>query len=812
MTAQYKPYKDQDDFDDQLDGNNWADQDRGSVQIFDRSSPPKSKRTLIAGAMAIALMAVLFGVLIGYFAHSQHSECKRRVSVALYSVMDEDPTIRRKILKEVDGTKIMNTVGKLTRNTRLAGKKESVSSANYIKNKWKRYGLKTEIKDYNVLLNYAKVGASNQVQIISDNGTVAFSADSVTLKGSEHKLEFEMSPIAAYSKSGNVTAELVYAEYCFPSALKVLQKRFKINVAGKILICRQLKDVALQEVVKGAEDAGAVGVLFYIDPHDTDAVTQKSRVPDDAVGMTNARFALQFYGDPLTPGYPALKFTHRMKLDSVAMPKILVQPISSSDARNILGKMGGVKVPMYWSGGFKIEYRLGPGFEDPNLKLKIVVRNEMKRAIIKNVIGTIKGRVEPDRYIIFGAHRDSWRFGAIDNAGGTAIVDEVARVFGKLVKSGWQPRRTIIFASWDANLYGLIGSTEWIEEYFKILRERAIAYVNADSVVVGTEAIVASGSPLLQNAVFNATKEVPNPGVRKKNLKTVYDAWLNYEFRHRDMDTMVFKEYARNRSKDIASGRNVGAGLLTGYLNSVTEQKIPQYTHPAEISDWQPFVQKVGIPIVQLNYYGQSKNHPVHKYETKYDTFNRLKALDPGFKCHEAIAKVYGELIRNLADSLFIPFNLLDYVQDISETFVHHANVKYTTWLHRGIDIALVEKALKNFTNAAFLFHLKQELMQIVNPMGIRELNDQMHLLERTFSEVNYLPKNLLKRALEMAIRNETRSSDENILDTFSPGITGLLATLANDPKVDDDWEVFRIYHSILVYTIQSAASALISF
>ncbi|KAG1657746.1 N-acetylated-alpha-linked acidic dipeptidase 2 [Nymphon striatum] len=807
MTAQYKPYKDQEDFDEDQNDDNWGD--RGRVEIFDKSPAPRSKRSLIIGGIAIAVIAVLVGVMIGYFGHTRHSSCKYRWSVALHSIMEADPSIRKKIIDEVSADEIKTTIRHATKTTRIAGFPESEPFVRYLKDKWDGYGIETEIKSYNVLLNYAQVGKPNKVQILKEE-TVVYNAGSITINGSKRRYVAEMDPIAAYSKSGEVISH-VYGEYCFPNTLEGLQKIHKVSINGTILICRQLRDNIVEKAVRAAENFGAAGVLFYMDPKDIGRVPAKSKIPSDAVGMTNARYTPELFGDPLTPGYPSLDFTYRMDQKDVNLPKILVQPISADDAYNILKLMGGVKAMKHWEGGFNIDYNLGPGFIDKKMKLKMTINNVYQNATIKNVIGTIKGFVEPDRYVVIGGHHDSWRYGAIDNAGGIAVISELVRVYGKLVQDGWKPRRTIIFASWDANGFGRIGSTEWVEENLKILKERAIAYLNVDSVVTGTDAMVVSGSTLLMNAAFNATREVANPDENAPE-DTVYKQWLSYNDETRDIDSMIFSMYAESHVEAIAEGKHEGAGLLSTLLKSATDPRIPHYGNLVEVSDWQPFLKNLGVPVLAITYLGEAKNHTIHRYDTKYDTFENLQKIDRSFKYHKAVTQVYGEILRNLADNLFIPFNLLDYAQHIHEFFLYQAINEKSKWLQNGIDIDILSNTLNNFTNAALMLHIQQELAVLSNPMAIRKVNDQLLLLERTFLDVNFLPKDSIARALNIAMGNVSNlsSNQDNaaLLDIVSSGLNGVLTTLSYRP-FKSDWDLFRMYYSIVVSTLQSAIKAL---
>ncbi|XP_030854989.1 N-acetylated-alpha-linked acidic dipeptidase 2-like [Strongylocentrotus purpuratus] len=198
---------------------------------------------------------------------------------------------------------------------------------------------------------------------------------------------------------------------------------------------------------------------------------------------------------------------YRLNDSDTSLPTIPVHPIGYGDAQHLLSELGGDEVQDTWKGGLNITYRYGPGFTNPNRKVKMSIHTSREIRTIYNVIGVINGAVEPDRYVLLGNHRDAWVYGAVDPSSGTAVLMESARVYSQMIKKGWRPRRSVMFCSWGAEEYGLLGSTEFVEEYQKILGERAVAYINIDSAVVGNYSFVAKATPLLQQAIMDATKK-----------------------------------------------------------------------------------------------------------------------------------------------------------------------------------------------------------------------------------------------------------------------------------------------------------------
>eukprot|EP00057_Strongylocentrotus_purpuratus_P011968 XP_011666442.1 PREDICTED: putative N-acetylated-alpha-linked acidic dipeptidase [Strongylocentrotus purpuratus] len=267
---------------------------------------------------------------------------------------------------------------------------------------------------------------------------------------------------------------------------------------------------------------------------------------------------------------------------------------------------------------------------------------------IYNVIGVINGAVEPDRYVLLGNHRDAWVYGAVDPSSGTGILMETTRVYSQMLKIGWRPRRSVMFCSWGAEEYGLVGSTEFVEEYQKILGERAVAYINIDSAVVGNFTFGARATPLLQQAVWDAAKKVPDGETQERSA---YDVWLE-------------------RVPDPRTGTPFTAGIGSG-------------------SDYAPFMHRIGVPSTDLLYVydfirlGLS-SYPV--YHSVYETFYYVKNfLDRNFWRHLTVARVYLELSRDLADSVILPFGCADYAAKLQQA---------AQGLERNFGVKLTQKGI----------------------------------------------------------------------------------------------------------------------
>ena len=319
------------------------------------------------------------------------------------------------------------------------------------------------------------------------------------------------------------------------------------------------------------------------------------------------------------------------------------------------------------------------------------VHNKLVNRTIYNVIGYIRGNVEPDRYVMIGNHRDSWVDGAIDAAGGTGALLELSKVYGDLLKEGWRPRRTIMFCSWGAEEFNLMGSTEWLEEHIKLIQARSVAYINTDIVAVGNASASVASSPLLYQVIFNATKQVQHPNGEKE---TVYDRWHSTFPISRNYTDMLFGKKNERESADyldlerehhfsrqfensptIDYTEPAVGSLLSSYINSAMVRIRPRVRPLDMRSAAAPFFTSAGVPALEITYVPTPKNaesisSTYSLIHTQYDTIDLIDTFDKSYACHRAVTQTLGEVVRNLADSLFLPFNLLDYAQVLRDMYL----------------------------------------------------------------------------------------------------------------------------------------------
>jgi N-acetylated-alpha-linked acidic dipeptidase len=325
----------------------------------------------------------------------------------------------------------------------------------------------------------------------------------------------------AYSASGDVTGGVVYANYGTKADFAKL-KEWGIDCTGKVVLCRYGGNFRGYKA-KFAEDAGAAALVIFTDP--ADSGTTKGKVwpeggwANDTCVQRGSILANEQPGDPTTPFEPSTPGCPRRDMAASGLPRIPVQPVGYAAAAEIVRRMQGKPVPAdsAWKGGLPFEYRLDGG-DALQVRVKVVQDRALRRTA--NVVGMIPGAVNPDEYVIIGCHHDAWCFGAADPLAGTIVLMECARSFAEAARAGDRPARTVVFAAWGAEEFGIIGSTEWVEGHRDRLLRGAVAYVNLDMASMGPN-FGASCSPSLREAILGATVRVQQ--ARGAANETVYD-------------------------------------------------------------------------------------------------------------------------------------------------------------------------------------------------------------------------------------------------------------------------------------------------
>src|SRR5580698_8623644 len=407
----------------------------------------------------------------------------------------------------------------LTQAPHMAGTPEDKATADYVAQKFRDAGLDTEIVEYRVWMNYP---AEIRVDVTAPAGVTMHGPTREHVVGDPFQDDPRVvTPFNSMSPSGDVETEVVYANYGSPDDFQKLEQ-MKIDVRGKIVLVRYGQNFRGVKAFV-AQEHGAAGVLIYSDPSDDgwrhgDKYPQGPWRPDTGVQRGSIGYMFQFPGDPTTPGIasvPSLPDSKRTPPDqSTQLPKIPTTPISYADAWPILEHLGGPDSPREWQGSLPFTYHVGPG----PVKVKMHLKQDYQFRTIWDVIGRIPGSEASNEWVVAGNHRDAWVYGAVDPNSGTAAMLESVHGIGELLKSGWRPKRTLIFASWDGEEEGLMGSTEWVEQHESEM-ENAAAYFNMDVGVSGPK-FGASAVPSLKQFVRDVTKVVPSP-----KGGTVYEAW-----------------------------------------------------------------------------------------------------------------------------------------------------------------------------------------------------------------------------------------------------------------------------------------------
>lgn len=437
-----------------------------------------------------------------------------------------------------------------------------------------------------------------------------------------------LPPYHAYGADGDVTAPLVYVNFGMPDDYKDLARR-NIDVKGKIVIVRYGQGWRGLKP-KLAQEHGAVGCLIYSDPHEDgyfagDAYPKGGFRPSQGVQRGSVLDLPVAPGDPLTPNVGATKNAKRLKIEQAkTILKIPVMPISYGDAQPLLAALGGPVAPAQWRGALPITYHVGPGPAQVHLS----IQSDWTTKPIYNVIAKIPGAVSPDEWVVRGNHRDGWVFGAGDPLSGHGVMMAEAKAIGVLLKGGWRPQRTLVYASWDGEEPGLLGSTEWAEGHAEELQRKAVVYINSDGTTRGFLSV--GGSHSLQRLVNEVAKDVKDPetGV---SVKARLDA------------LSMVKGYAKSATsadKDDAKLALAGDDFTLGALGSG--------------SDFTPFLQHLGVTTLNLGYGGEDDTDGV--YHSNYDSFDHYSRFgDPGFVYGVTAAQTIGRLVLRIADAGVLP-------------------------------------------------------------------------------------------------------------------------------------------------------------
>ncbi len=502
-------------------------------------------------------------------------------------------------------------------------------NADVIASLFRSWGYQTSIEEFQVLFPTPR---KRVVELIAPERFTAKLFEPAIPQDATSGQSNEQLPVYnAYSIDGDVTGDLVYVNYGVPADYEQLDQR-GVDVKGKIVIARYggswrgIKP-------KVAAEHGAIGCIIYSDPRD-DGYFQGDVYPKGAYRSENGAqrgsvMDMPIHpGDPLTPGVGATAKAKRLERnDTGVLTKIPVLPISYSDALPLLRALAGPVAPPDWRGALPITYHIGPGPARVHLQLEF----DWKLVPARDIIARLPGTDRADQWIIRGNHHDAWVNGAMDPISGQVAMLEEARAVSELVKSGWRPRRTIIYAAWDGEEQGLLGSTEWAEEHADELRQHTVVYINSDSNSRGF--LDAGGSHTLERLVTQVARDVNDP---QRNVSVL-------ERLNAREQTLATSLEQRKEARDRLLMRldALGSG-----------------------SDYTPFLQHLGVAALSIGYHGEGGGGSYHSIYDSFDHYTRF--ADPKFDYGIAQAQTTGRLVLRLANADVLPFEFTTFADTLS--------------------------------------------------------------------------------------------------------------------------------------------------
>ena len=505
-----------------------------------------------------------------------------------------------------------------TEKPHMAGSFRNYELAQHVAKEWKDYGLEdVELIEHPVYLPWP---IRYEATLVGANEKLSLKEEPIPQDKDSYDNNVGI-PYCAYSADVDETAPVVYVNSGNPEDYDLLAKR-GVDVRGKIALARYSVPYSYRGFkALTAQRRGVAALLLYSDPADDgykkgDVYPWGPWGPESHLQRGGIVYDFNLPGDPRTPGWASVPGGRFLPAESaVSMPTVAAAPMSYKDARRILEKTTGPAVPSEWQGGLPFTYRLGPTSD----KLHLVIQNDKKVRSIWNVVGRLRGTERPDEWVILGNHRDAWVFGGVDPSSGSATLMETARAFGELKRSGWKPRRTLVFASWDAEEFTLTGSTEWGELEAQRLKAGALAYLNVDSSASGSS-FTAAAVPALANFLREVARDVPDP-----SGGSIYDAWLR-------------------KTKDAKDAKQP---MVTTRLGSG--------------SDYTVFLNFLGVPVADITFDG-----PYGVYHSIYDSFTWVDRVgDPGYYYHAAMGRYWAVAALRLSECDYVPLDYAAYAQEV---------------------------------------------------------------------------------------------------------------------------------------------------
>jgi N-acetylated-alpha-linked acidic dipeptidase len=515
------------------------------------------------------------------------------------------------------------------------GSPHDKANAEFVRDELRQWGWDAQIEVFYALYPTLK---QHTLELVAPTKFVAALEESPVAGDATSSRTDGMGPYTVYGADGDVTGDLVYVNYGMPDDYKDLARR-GIDVKGKIVITRYGEGWRGLKP-KLAQEHGAIACIIYSDPQGDgyaqgDVYPRGASRPADGVQRGSVADMTVYTGDPLTPGVGATKNAKRLPIsEAKTLMKIPVIPISYGDAQPLLAALAGPVAPETWRGALPITYHIGPG----PAKVHLAISSNWGQKPLYDVIARIAGSQRPDEWIVRGNHRDGWVFGAWDPLSGHVDMMAEAKAIGALLKTGWRPKRTLVYASWDGEEAGLLGSTEWAETHADELQRKAVLYLNSDTISRGF--LQAAGSPSLQHLVNDVAGSVKDPetGVTSEERLRAKMLVDGYE--------MGASEHEKKEAKIAAAGGDLAIEAL------------------GSGSDFTPFLQHLGVASLSIEYGGESG--PAGFYHSKYDSFDYyVRFGDPGFVYGIAETETVGHVILRIADADVLPLQFAGFADAV---------------------------------------------------------------------------------------------------------------------------------------------------
>ena len=589
----------------------------------------------------------------------------------------QQQSLEQKFDAQLSASEMRDWLKQMAGGPNQVGAPHDKANAEFMLAKFKEWGWDAHIETFDVLYPTPKEEA---VELVAPTQFKAALHEPPVKGDATSDLPGALPPYNVYGADGDVTAPLVYVNYGMPDDYKELARR-GVDVKGKIVIVRYgggwrgLKPEL-------AYEHGAVGCLIYSDPRDDgyfegDTYPQGGWRPPEGVQRGSVAKMQLYPGDPTTPGFGSTPDAKPLAIkDAKTILKIPVLPISYADATPLLKALGGQVAPENWRGALPITYHIGAG----PAKVHLLVKSDWTRKPVYDVIATLKGSTQPDQWIVRGNHHDGWVFGAWDPLAGMIAELGEAKALGALYQQGWRPKRTIVYASWDGEEPGLLGSTEWAETHAKELQQKAVLYLNSDTNARGF--LGAGGSHSLQHLVNQAAADVNDP---EKNVSVL-------ERMRAHLLVEAANKNAKDETKAMAKIAEKGGDVPIEALGSG--------------SDYSAFLEHLGLASLDLGFGGEDDDDGI--YHSRYDSFDHFDRFgDPGFKYEVALAQVAGRIVMRTADAEVVPMRFGDFSDTLD---------RYVGELHKLVDKTKKDTEQQHKLLAMHAYELNSDPTRPVGP------------------------------------------------------------------------------------------------